>query len=94
MQCGDIEINPGPKYSSLTFSYWNLNDLTAHDNIKIFLLQAYVAQCNCDMICLSEAFLNYSIQNNDDRIEIGVYNLIRSDYPSDSKKGGVCIYYK
>ena len=22
------------------------------------------------------------------------YNLIRSDHPSDSKKGGVCIYYK
>ena len=22
------------------------------------------------------------------------YNLIRADYPSDSKRGGVCIYYK
>ena len=22
------------------------------------------------------------------------YNLIRADHPSDSKKGGVCIYYK
>ena len=27
-------------------------------------------------------------------ILIDGYNLIRSDYPSDSKKGGVCIYYK
>ena len=42
MQCGDIEVNPGPKYSSLTFCHWNLNGLTAHDNIKISLLQAYV----------------------------------------------------
>ena len=25
--CGEIEENPGPKYSSLTFCYWNLNGL-------------------------------------------------------------------
>ena len=94
MQCGDTEANPGPKYSSLTFCHWNLNGLTAHDNIKISLLQAYVTQYNCDIICLSETFLNSSIQNDDDRIKIDGYNLIRSDHPSDSKKGGVCIYYK
>ena len=41
MQCGDIEVNPGPKYSPLTFCHWNLNGFTAHDNIKISLLQAY-----------------------------------------------------
>ena len=87
MQCGDIEVNPGPKYSSLTFCHWNLNGLTAHDNIKISLLQAYVTQYNCDIICLSETFLNSSIQNDDDRIKIDGYNLIRSDHPSDSKKG-------
>ena len=23
--CGDIEKNPGPKYSSLKFCHWNLN---------------------------------------------------------------------
>ena len=54
MQCGDIEVNPGPKYSSLTFCHWNLNGLTAHDNIKISLLQAYVTHYNCDIICISE----------------------------------------
>ena len=35
MQCGNIKVNPGPKYSSLTFCHWNLNDLTAHDDIKV-----------------------------------------------------------
>ena len=58
------------------------------------MLQPYVTQYNCDIICLSETFLNSSIQNDDDRIKIDGYNLIRSDHPSDSKKGGVCIYYK
>ena len=74
--CGDIEKNPGPKYSSLKFCHWNLNGLTAHDSIKISLLQAYIIQNNYDIICLSETFLNSSIQTNDDRISIDGYNLI------------------
>ena len=41
-RCGDIEKNPGLKYSYLTFCLWNLNGLTDHDSIKISLLQAYV----------------------------------------------------
>ena len=46
MHCGVIEVNPGPKYSCLTFCHWNLNGFIAHDNIKILLLQAYVTQDN------------------------------------------------
>ena len=78
----------------MTFCHWNLNGLTAHDNIKISLLQTYVAQHNCDIICLSETFLNCSIQNDDDRIKIDGCNLRRPDRPSDSKKGEICIYFK
>ena len=92
--CGDIEKNPGPKYSSLKFCHWNLNGLTAHDGIKIYLLQVYIIQNNYDIICLSEMFLNSSIETNDDRISIDGYNLIRADHPSNSKRGGVCIYFK
>ena len=33
-------------------------------------------------------------QNDSDRIKIDGYNLITLDHPSDSKKGGVCVYYK
>ena len=91
---GDTEKNPGPKYSSLAFCHWNLNGLTAHDSIRISLLQAYVTQHNYDIICLSKTFLNSSIDSSDTRILIDGYNLIRSDHPSDSKGGGVCIYYK
>ena len=38
--------------------------------------------------------MNSSIQSVDDKIKIDGYNLIRSDHPSDLKRGGVCIYYK
>ena len=92
--CGDIEENPGPKYSSLTFCLWNLNGLTAYDSTKISLLQAYITQRNYDIICLTETFLNSSILSDDNRIKIDGYSLIISDHPSDSKKGGGCIYYK
>ena len=44
MQCGDIEVNPAPKYLSLTSRHCGLIGLTAHNNIKISLLQAYVTQ--------------------------------------------------
>ena len=38
---GDIEINPGPYPGYLkrfSFCYWNLNSVTAHNFIKMFLL--------------------------------------------------------
>ena len=92
--CGDIETNLGSKYSFLTFCHWNLNGLAAHDSMKISFLQAYILQHNYDIICLSEVFLNSSIESNDDRISIHGCNLIRLDHPSDSKRGGVRIYYK
>ena len=41
-----------------------------------------------------ETFWNSSINTNDNRISIDGYNLIRADHASDSKMGGVCIYYK
>ena len=92
--CGDVEKNPGPKYSSLKSYHWNLNGVTAHDSIKTSLLQAYIIQNNYDIICLSETFLNSSIQTNDDRISIDGYNLIQADHTCDSKRRGVCIYTK
>ena len=69
-QCGDIETNPGPRFSSLTFYHCNLNGLTAHDIIKISLLQAYITQHSYDIICLSEIFLNSSIHSDDNRIKL------------------------
>ena len=81
--CRDIEENPGPKYSSLTFCYWNLNGLTAHDSTKISLLQAYITQHNNGIICLTETFLNSSILSDDNRITTDRFNLRRSDHPSD-----------
>ena len=45
-----------------------------------------------DFICLSETCLDSSV--HDSLLEIDGYNLVRADHPNDTKRGGVCIYYK
>ena len=45
----------------LHFCHWNLNNLTAHDPIKISLLQGYVTQHNYGIRRLLETFLNSPI---------------------------------
>ena len=46
------------------------NTLAIHHAIKISLLQAYIFQHNYDILCLSEIFLNSSIESDNDRISI------------------------
>ena len=58
------------------------------------LLKAYIAIHKFDIICLSETYLDSSTTSLDENVAISGYNLIRSDHPSNSKRGGVCIYYK
>ena len=58
------------------------------------LLQAYITQHNDDIICLLETFLDSSTQSGDNKIKVYGYNLKRPNHPSNSKKDGVCIYYK
>ena len=47
-----------------------------------------------DFICISETYLDSTISSDNNDLNISGYNLIRADHPSNSKRGGVCIYYK
>ena len=93
---GDFEQNPAPEKekSHITFWNWNLNGLMAHNFIKVSLLHTLAVTNDYDIICLIETFLDSSIDNDDDRIPIPGYNLLRTDHSSNTKRGGVCIYYK
>ena len=94
---GDIETNPGPDMSNnqnLSFCHWNLNGIAANNFVKITLLEAYNAIHSFDVICLSETFLDSDYSHDDPRLELQGYVMVRSDHPSDTKRGGVCIYYK
>ena len=68
--------------------------ISAHDYSKLFLLKTYIILHKFDIICLSETYLDSTIPNDDDKLQIPGYTLIRSDHPSNAKRGGVCIYYK
>ena len=72
----------------------NLNSILAHDYSKLFLLKAYISVHKFDIICLSETYLDSAVPIDDDNLVISRYNLIRSDHPSNNKRGGVCLYYK
>ena len=46
------------------------------------------------IMIIFETFLDLSISNEDERINIEGYNLLSVDHPSNKKRGGVCMYYK
>ena len=94
---GDIELNPGPKretFQYLKICHWNVNSLLAHNFQKVSLIEAYNSLHKHDFICISESFLDSSITTDDQSLYLNGYEMVRSDHPSDTKRGGVCIYYK
>ena len=46
------------------------------------------------MICLSETYLDSSYADDDTRLNLKDFNLIRADNPYNRKRGGVSIYLK
>ena len=94
---GDIEFNLGPKKSGncqpLKFCHWNLNSVLSENCFKVSLLKSFNALQNYEFICLSKTFLSPSVSFTLDSLNIDGYNIVRSDYPSTSKRGGVCCYF-
>ena len=95
LKAGDIESNPGPhKSSTLKICHWSLNGPAAHEFTKLSPLEGYININDIDIICLSETFLDSSIPIDDNRLSVPGYSMMRSDHPSNTKRGGVCLYYK
>ena len=94
---GDIEGNPWPKRRSnkhFSICHWNLNSISAHNYIKVSLLRVYISAHKFDVISISETYLDSDASDDDENLKIAGYNLIWADHPSNTKRGGVCIYYK
>ena len=97
LQHGDIETNPGPakeKIKNLSFCHWNVNSLIAHNLTKISHVEACNAIYMHDFIGICEIFFDFSVTEGDKNIQLNVYNMIRADHPSNTKWGGVCMFYK
>ena len=93
--CGDIHTNPGPRDNrSLKFFHWNLNSLSARGRIKIPLIETYDSLYKYDIITISETMLDHSVSNNEISIDGFSKEIYRSDHPSNTKIGGVFLYFR
>ena len=68
--------------------------VSAHNFSKVFLLRPYISIHKFDVIYISETFLNADTAFDYANLKIEWDNIVRSDHPSNSKRGGVYIYYK
>ena len=68
--------------------------LAAYVLVHNSVLTAYVLVHNFYIICLPEAYLNTELSIDDKDLEIPGSFLLRADHPSNSKRGGVCIFYR
>ena len=97
MLSGDVTVNPRAKKKDKacnSICHWNLNNLSAYDYSKLFLLNSYNSLHKINIICLSETYLDSNTPLDDDNLEISGYMLVRSDHPSNTKRGCACLYYK
>ena len=78
----------------LSICHWNLNSISGYDYSKLFLLNSYNSLHKFDIIFFSETYLDSNTPLNDDNLEISGYTLVRSDHPSNTNRGGVCLSYK
>ena len=97
LQHGDIESNPGPEkeqIKSISCCHWNVHSLLAQNMCKISQIEAYNSLYNYDFLCISETYFDYSVLQGHINSQLNGYQRIRADHPSNTKRGGVCIYHK
>ena len=94
--CGDIEINLGPsnRYKSISCYHWNINGLLARNCENFHLVEAFVVSNNIDIFCISETFLDSSVDNIYEWLNVNGSTLVQTGHPSNTKCSVVPIYYK
>ena len=93
---GILKKNPGPNpnsYQSFSICHWNLNSISAHNFLRLYLSRAYITFHKVDVICLSKNFLDPFILHDDNNLQIPGYNIQRKDNSLNIKQGGVFISY-
>ena len=94
---GDIELNPGPERDIIqcfSVCHWKLKSKASQKIYKFQSLIAYNWIQKFNIICLSTSYLNSGILSSDSNLQIPSYNFARTDHPSNTKRRGVCQYYR
>ena len=79
---------------NFSICHWNLNRLIAHNFEKVNRLEAHNTVNNCDIICLSESFLDSSILTENNNLKINGYKMVRADHSNNVKRGDVYAYVR
>ena len=62
--------------------------------IQTISFKSYNSLHKFDIICLFETYLDSNTPLHDDNLEISGYTIVRSDHPSNTKRGGAYLYHK
>ena len=89
---GDVELNPGPNTSMFSFCSWNLNSITAHDFVRVSLIEAYNSIYEYDLLGIVETHIDSFVDET--KLLIPGYTFVKSNHPSNTKRGGVGLYIK
>ena len=90
MLSGDVETNPGPE--TLDFCCWNLNSISAHDLLRVSLIEAYNSIYNYDLIGIVETHLDSNVE--EERLALNGYSFIKDNHPQNVKRGGIGLYIR
>ena len=71
----------------IKFRHWNLNDLAANHFIKALLIEAFISTHGNNQ-CLSENFLDETIDLNNGNINNNHFSILTAGHPSNSKHRG------
>ena len=88
MLSGDVETNPGPE--TLDFCCWNLNSISAHDFLRVSLIEAYNSVYNYDLIGIVETHLDSNVE--EERLALNGYSFIKDNHAQNVKRDGVGLY--
>ena len=89
----DVELNPGDLHKTfLSFCNWNINSLAKDNFQRVQLLEAHNTLFSYDLISLCETSLNDTIAVPEHLLEN--YSFISKNNPSNSRHGGVGLFYK
>ena len=79
---------------NFSFVVWNLDSLPARDFARIPLTESLQAPYDFDMFGVCESMLTKNISSEDIFINDFSPDPLRSEKDSDTRNGGVCLYFK
>ena len=87
-------IQDPERKTCLLICHRNISSISAYDYSQLFLLNSGSSLHKFDIICLSETNLDSNTSLDDDNLEISGYTLVCSNHASNTKRGGLCLYFK